>query len=95
NMRSGRTFLGCLIGDHVKTAIGTRIMTGTVLGTGAMVACTEPPPACTRRFSWLSDKGARRYQFDKFMAVASLVMSRRDRTPGEAYVARLAALHEA
>ena len=95
NIRSGRTFLGCLIGDHVKTAIGTRIMTGTVLGTGSMIACSEPPPSCTRRFSWLSDKGERRYRFDKFMDVATLVMSRRDRTPGEAYIARLATLHEA
>ena len=31
--RTGRAFVGCFLGDHVKTAIGTRIMTGTVVGT--------------------------------------------------------------
>ena len=93
-LRSGRTFLGCLIGDHVKTAIGTRIMTGTVLGTGAMIACSQPPPSCTPRFAWLSDKGNRQYQIGKFLKVMDTVMARRDRTPGDAYVARVSELHE-
>jgi len=29
---SGQTFLGCFIGDHTKTAIGTMIYTGCVIG---------------------------------------------------------------
>jgi len=41
---TGLTFLGTIFGDHVKTAICTRIMTGTVFGTGAMIATTAPPP---------------------------------------------------
>jgi UDP-N-acetylglucosamine diphosphorylase/glucosamine-1-phosphate N-acetyltransferase len=95
-IRSGRNFLGAIIGDHVKTAIGTRIMTGTVLGTGAMVACSEPPPACTPRFAWLTDasEGPRQYQIGKFLGVAEAVMSRRECVPGEAYVARITSLRE-
>ena len=32
---TGRQFLGSLIGDHAKTAIGTMLPTGTVIGAGA------------------------------------------------------------
>ena len=32
-----RIFLGALFGDHVKTGIGLRLTTGTVLGAGANV----------------------------------------------------------
>jgi len=42
--KTGLTFLGSIIGDHVKTAIGTRLMTGTVIGTGAMIAVSARAP---------------------------------------------------
>jgi UDP-N-acetylglucosamine diphosphorylase / glucose-1-phosphate thymidylyltransferase / UDP-N-acetylgalactosamine diphosphorylase / glucosamine-1-phosphate N-acetyltransferase / galactosamine-1-phosphate N-acetyltransferase len=48
-LRTGMVFLGAIIGDHVKTAICTRIMTGSVLGTGAMIASSSPPPTSTKR----------------------------------------------
>jgi UDP-N-acetylglucosamine diphosphorylase/glucosamine-1-phosphate N-acetyltransferase len=44
--RTGETFFGCVLGDHVKTAIGTRIMTGTVAHTGAMWAASEAMSGC-------------------------------------------------
>ena len=34
---TGMQFLGTLFGDHVKTGIGLRLTTGTVLGAGANV----------------------------------------------------------
>ena len=34
---TGETKVGCMIGDYVKTSIGTLLNTGSVLGTGAMV----------------------------------------------------------
>ncbi len=76
-IRSGRQFLGCIVGDHAKTAIGTRIMTGTAIGTGAMVATSTPPPATTPAFAWLTDDGTRSYRFEKFIEVARAVMARR------------------
>lgn len=76
--RSGMQFLGAIIGDHVKTAIGTRLMTGSVIGTGAMIACTAPPPACVAPFAWFTDEGSRRYRIDKFIDVARTVMARRN-----------------
>jgi len=36
--------IGCFIGDHVKTAIGTILNTGTVLGTGSNIALKGFPP---------------------------------------------------
>jgi UDP-N-acetylglucosamine diphosphorylase/glucosamine-1-phosphate N-acetyltransferase len=91
--RTGRIFFGAVIGDHVKTAIGTRIMTGTVFGTGAMVACSTPPPSTVRRFAWLTDEGERRYELGKFVEVAKTVMARRNAVPGPALLARIAELH--
>ena len=64
--RTGRMFLGSLIGDHVN-AIGTRLVTGTVLGTGSMIATTSPPPTTVERFAWHTDDGQRRYKIDKFI----------------------------
>jgi UDP-N-acetylglucosamine diphosphorylase/glucosamine-1-phosphate N-acetyltransferase len=91
--RTGRQFMGCIIGDHVKTAIGTRIMTGTTLGTGSMIACSVPPPTSTPRFSWLTDDGAKVHRLDRFLSTAEMVMKRRNETmhPGER--AEIEALH--
>lgn len=90
---TGLTFLGAIIGDHTKTAIGTLITTGSILGTGSMIARTAPPPVTTPRFAWITDAGERTYRFDKFIEVARSAMSRRSVTPSDAYIDRLRALH--
>ena len=92
-MRTGMQFLGAIIGDHVKTAICTRIMTGSVLGTGAMIATTAPPPTTVPRFAWLTDEGCRQYKLEKFIEVAEAMMARRHVQPSEAYVGMLLDLH--
>ena len=92
--RSGRMFLGTLFGDHVKTAIGTRLMTGTVLGTASMIASSTPPPSIVSRFAWLTDDGQRLYRLDKFIQMVRLVMSRRDQELTDADEAVLRALHD-
>ena len=92
-LRSGRQFLGCVIGDHAKTAIGTRIMTGTSIGTGAMIATSTPPAATVPAFTWATDAGTRCYRFDKFLAVARAVMARRQLELDDAAEARLRGLH--
>lgn len=94
--RTGREFFGAIIGDHAKLAIGTRLMTGTVVGTGAMIACSAPPPTTVPAFAWLTDesRGERKpWRFDRFEETMRAVMRRRDREPGEAYLALLRALH--
>ena len=95
SMKTGRIFMGSVIGDHVRTAIGTRLMTGTVLGTGTMVATTAAPPTSVPAFSWLTDKGSRSYRFKKFMDVARTVQARRNCEPGLAETAMLERLASA
>lgn len=93
--RTGRVFMGAIIGDHVKTAIGTRLMTGTVLGTGCMIASTSPPPTTLEAFTWLTDRGQAHFRIDKFLTVARAVMARRDLEPGSGEVGELTRLCEA
>jgi UDP-N-acetylglucosamine diphosphorylase/glucosamine-1-phosphate N-acetyltransferase len=93
--RTGRIFLGAIIGDHVKCAIGTRLMTGTVIGTGAMIASSTPPSSTVHRFAWITDDGERRYALPKFTEVLRTVMKRRSLEPGPAYIAALERLHAA
>jgi len=92
--RSGMQFLGAVLGDHVKTAIGTRLMTGSVIGTGAMIACSSPPPHCVAPFAWITDSGSHRYRIDKFIDVARTVMARRRVELTGAMELRLRAFYE-
>lgn len=87
--RSGETFLGAIIGDHVKTAICTRIMTGTVIHVGSMIATTAPASGCVAPFSWCTDAGVKPYRADKFLEVAHAAMARRNIMPSATYVAAL------
>jgi UDP-N-acetylglucosamine diphosphorylase/glucosamine-1-phosphate N-acetyltransferase len=89
NERTGQQFLGSIIGDHVKTAIGTRLMTGAVIHTGAMLAAPGPVSGCVRPFAWCTEEGVRRYRRDKFMEVARAAMARRGVALEGAYQRRL------
>lgn len=73
-VNTGRRNLGALIGDHAKTAIGTLLGTGTVVGAGASVV---GPPAgrWVRPFAWGS--GPEVLSADGFVTIAKRVMPRR------------------
>lgn len=77
---TGLQKLGCLLGDHVKTAIGTRLTTGTAAGTGANVFGDRGPPRWIRPFSWGGDPGAGTWRRADFLETAETVMARRDVT---------------
>ncbi len=75
-IETGRQFLGSLIGDHAKTAIGTLLNTGTVIGVGANVVASGQPPKYVPPFTWakagtLMNKGG-------FLEVAARVLPRRN-----------------
>jgi len=91
--RTGLMYFGAIVGDHVKFAINTRLMTGSVIGTGSMIATTAPPPATVDAFMWMTDKGAHAYQWSKFIDVAHAVMKRRDVELSDAIFDRLKTLH--
>lgn len=90
--RTGEQFLGAIIGDHVKTAINTPIMTGSVLHTGGMFATTAPVSGCVARFTWATDEGVRAYRIEKFLDVMKTAMGRRKIVPSEAYVRAVSGL---
>jgi hypothetical protein len=75
---TGLTFLGTMFGDHVKTGIGLRLTTGTVLGAGANVYGSMPPKVVAP-FSWGEGPPYATYRADKFMETAERMMGRRQR----------------
>lgn len=74
---TGMQFLGSLIADHAKTAIGTRLNTGTVVGAGANVFGDGVASGYISPFAW-GLQGERRWEVDRFVEVAERVMARRE-----------------
>ncbi len=75
-IETGRTNLGSLFGDHAKTAIGTMMPTGAVVGAGANVFGAAPAPKYVPAFAWGSS--GERLSEDGFLTVARRVLARRD-----------------
>ena len=71
---TGLLKFGCLIGDHVKTAIGTMIPTGAVIGCGANLF-DGPPAKWTPPFSW--GDGNTVHRLDGFLRTAAIASQRR------------------
>jgi hypothetical protein len=76
-IETGQMFLGSLIGDHAKTAIGTLLGTGTVVGAGASVFDGVRAPKWVPPFSWGGGGGPERMTRAGFVATAERVLPRR------------------
>jgi UDP-N-acetylglucosamine diphosphorylase/glucosamine-1-phosphate N-acetyltransferase len=90
---TGRRRLGALIGDHTKTAILTRLMTGTYVGFCSMFADSGTPPKFVPSYTFWTDKGREPYRLDKAIEVTQRVFARRDRgwTPTDEGIMRYVA----
>ena len=75
---TGLVFMGALIGDHVKTAIGTMLPTGCVIGTGANLFGSRRPPTEVPAFAWGVDEPGQVLECGRFVEIAERVMPRRD-----------------
>jgi len=75
---TGRRLAGSFIGDHSKTAIGTVLNTGTVIGFCANVFGAGFPPKHVPSFTWGGAGGFRPYDPEKAIEVARIVRSRRN-----------------
>lgn len=75
---TGLTFLGSLIGDHVKTAIGTLLPTGCVIGVGANLFGSRRPPSEVPAFAWGLDEPGEVMECGRFVEIAERVLPRRD-----------------
>lgn len=77
---SGRQFLGSLIGSHSKTAIGTRLMTGSYIGAFCSIATASLPPTHLPSFTFLTDRGPEPFKLEKAMEIARAVNARRGKS---------------
>ena len=77
---SGLVKVGCFLGDHVKTGIGTLLNTGTVIGAGSNVYGGVMPPRVVPPFAWGAGADLRDYRFDQFERVTEAAMARRGET---------------
>lgn len=80
-------FVGLLMGDHSKSAIGTQFNTGTAVGVSCNIFGEGFPPKWIPSFSWVGTKGIESYRYEKAIQVAKIVMRRRDQElPAEAEI---------
>ncbi len=97
---TGQIKVGILLGDHVKTGIGTLLNTGTVVGAGSnLFGGGALPPRWVPPFSWGGGSELGVYRLDAFLEVAERAMARREQVLGprerEALVALWQATHGA
>jgi carbonic anhydrase/acetyltransferase-like protein (isoleucine patch superfamily) len=87
---SGEFKVGCFLGDHVKTGIGTLFTTGAVVGTGSVLfAGGRFTPRYLAGWSWWDGQQSQPHRWDKFLATARVAMGRRGRTLTPRYEAAL------
>jgi UDP-N-acetylglucosamine diphosphorylase/glucosamine-1-phosphate N-acetyltransferase len=77
-VETGLMFMGSLIGDHVKTAIGTMLPTGCVIGVGANLFGSRRPGAEVPPFAWGLDEPGHVLECGRFVEIAERVLPRRD-----------------
>lgn len=87
---TGMLKLGCFIGDHVKTGIGTLLPTGAVLGTFANVFGVRAVPQEVGAFTW---GGKARWREREMLDCARTVMGRRNCAMSPAYERHLVRLY--
>jgi UDP-N-acetylglucosamine diphosphorylase / glucose-1-phosphate thymidylyltransferase / UDP-N-acetylgalactosamine diphosphorylase / glucosamine-1-phosphate N-acetyltransferase / galactosamine-1-phosphate N-acetyltransferase len=75
-IETGRSNLGTLFGDHAKTAIGTMLPTGAVVGAGANVFGAPTTPKYVPAFAW--GCAGERITEEGFLTVARRVLARRE-----------------
>ena len=76
-LETGHQFLGSLIGDHAKTAIGTLFDAGSVIGAGASIFDDVRAPKYVAPFAW-GGSASERMTEQKFLATVERVLPRRN-----------------
>lgn len=77
-IQTGKQFIGSIIGDHSKTAIGTTLNSGTVIGVLCTIAVAGFPPKYIDNFSWILRETKERVILSKALSVMEHVKSRRN-----------------
>jgi UDP-N-acetylglucosamine diphosphorylase/glucosamine-1-phosphate N-acetyltransferase len=90
---TGVNKLGSFFGDHVKTGIGTRLTTGSVIGAGSNIFGAAMPPKYVPPFSWGEGEALSVYRLEEFLRTAQRAMARRSVALTERTRQQLAAAH--
>ena len=72
-------FFGSVIGEHVKTSIGTNLNTGTIIEMGCNIVSQSFPPRHIPSFSFYYNGKISKISFEDFKDTAKIAMSRRSR----------------
>ncbi|MBL52054.1 MAG: hypothetical protein CMG57_08870 [Candidatus Marinimicrobia bacterium] len=79
-VRSERQFLGSVIGDHSKTAIGTQLNTGTNIGVGCNIMAQTFSDRHIPSFTFFDQGKYQEINFNKFIQTAEIVKNRRKKS---------------
>ncbi|MFN3404348.1 MAG: GlmU family protein [Cytophagaceae bacterium] len=77
-VKTGKQFVGLMMGDHSKSGINTMFNTGTIVGVSANIFGGGYQPKFIPSFSWGGTDNFVRFQFNKAIDVAEKVMQRRN-----------------
>lgn len=91
---TGQRFVGLMMGDHAKTAIGSLFNTGTCIGFASNIFGGEMPPKYVPNFSWGGQQGAPVYEAGRAQQTAAVVTERRQCLWTEGHTKLFAFLHQ-
>ena len=77
---TGRRHQGPIVGDLVRTAIGTRLTTGAVIDTANMLAMSRFAPKHAPPLGFYTDAGRSEHEVEKLIETAQAMMQRRNVT---------------
>ena len=93
-VETNKIHIGTFIGDHTKTAIGTKLNSGSVIGLGSMIATYDFPPKLINPFTWYINGEKRKVILDKFLKTTYHSMARRDKVLTELEIDLLKKLYD-
>jgi bifunctional N-acetylglucosamine-1-phosphate-uridyltransferase/glucosamine-1-phosphate-acetyltransferase GlmU-like protein len=88
-IQSDRVLLGCVIGDHAKTATNSMLQAGGYIGVASMIALGCRVPHVVPSFQFWTEEAREAMPVDKAIDVAGRVMPRRSETLDDSDIAVL------
>ncbi len=89
-----KQFLGTIFGDHVKTAIGTQLNSGSIISLGSIIYNHKFLTKYYPPFSWGNGEKKQYYKLEKFFESIERVMKRREIELSDNYKQLYTLLHK-